>query len=578
MHSFIHFFIRSFIHSFIRSLIQDTAVTNDHIWISTNASGDTCYLADIECSVCLCLCKSGFRKKCASCKIVVHVGCIPKLDQMIFKCKPTFCEGSHRNYRENPTTMRHHWVHRRRQDGKCSKCGKSFPQRFSFQNKEIVAIGCSWCKMAYHNKITCFTMSCLEECCSLGEHSRIIIPPFWIIKLPKKRSTHLRVSSSSSSLLSPLLTSSSSSSLSASPSYKSFIVKPLPSPHNLPLLVFINPKSGGNQGCKLVNKFFWYLNPRQVFDLTKTKPQTALELYQKVPNLRILTCGGDGTVGWVLSAIDHLQLQPHPPVAILPLGTGNDMARTLNWGGGYTDEPVSKILSSVEEAVSVLVDRCNIGGGGSSGGCGNSGSSGGGSVTKLPLNVMNNYFSIGADANVTLEFHESREAKPEKFNSRFKNKMFYAGVGGIDILKRSWKDLTEYICLECDGQNMDSIVKHSKFHCLLFLNIPKYAAGTNPWGNSSSSNFRQQKPDDGYLEVVGFTAASLASLQMGAHSGVRVTQCQKACVKTFKSMPVQVDGEPCRLSPSTITIERRNQACMLQKLKNRGSTSSVQSG
>lgn len=44
-------------------------------------------------------------------------------------------------------------------------------------------------------------------------------------------------------------------------------------------------------------------------------------------------CSALFQVGWILSTLDQLRLKPPPPVAILPLGTGNDLARTLNWGG-----------------------------------------------------------------------------------------------------------------------------------------------------------------------------------------------------------------------------------------------------
>lgn len=48
------------------------------------------------------------------------------------------------------------------------------------------------------------------------------------------------------------------------------------------LLVFVNPRSGGNQGARLIQKFNFYLNPRQVFDLSLGGPRQGLELYKKV--------------------------------------------------------------------------------------------------------------------------------------------------------------------------------------------------------------------------------------------------------------------------------------------------------
>lgn len=126
----------------------------------------------------------------------------------------------------------------------------------------------------------------------------------------------------------------------------------------------------------------------------------------------------------------------------------------------------------------------------------------------------------------------------------------------------------------------------------------RYCAGTMPWGNTGDHReFEPQRHDDGCIEVIGFTMASLvsgcerlgphlhssgrpvftgalcvhqAALQVGGH-GERLHQCREVTLTTFKTMPVQVDGEPCRLAPSTLRISLRNQANMVQKSKRRTS-------
>ena len=67
-------------------------------------------------------------------------------------------------------------------------------------------------------------------------------------------------------------------------------VKPLASSHNKPVIVFINPKSGGNEGAKIMRVFQWFLNPRQVFDLTQGGPKFGLVRITCILHVRICTC------------------------------------------------------------------------------------------------------------------------------------------------------------------------------------------------------------------------------------------------------------------------------------------------
>ena len=75
----------------------------------------------------------------------------------------------------------------------------------------------------------------------------------------------------------------------------------------------------------------------------------------------ILACGGDGTVGWILSVMDSMKSSfprgRRPAIGIIPLGTGNDLSRSLNWGGKYRDKPLRKVLIDIAKSDVVSMDR-----------------------------------------------------------------------------------------------------------------------------------------------------------------------------------------------------------------------------
>ena len=87
-------------------------------------------------------------------------------------------------------------------------------------------------------------------------------------------------------------------------------------------------------------------------------------MFRKIEKYRILVCGGDGTIGWVLQCLDNVgqdSLCSNPPCAIVPLGTGNDLARVLRWGSGYSgDEDPMALLRDVIEAEEIRLDRWTV--------------------------------------------------------------------------------------------------------------------------------------------------------------------------------------------------------------------------
>ncbi|KAH7700572.1 CRE-DGK-5 protein [Aphelenchoides avenae] len=555
-------------HRTSRYWLDEQLSASEHIWLPASGPGyassstDTeCYIGEKDCE------KVGEKRRCAACHIVAHTACFPLLAKMNLVCKTTFRDSA---MRRNPSKetwdamTKHHWVHRWKLEGRCRQCSKSFQQKM-FRDKEVIAITCSWCKQSYHNKRSCFSLDRFEEKCDRGVLRDMVLPPSWLLRLSNTRKRHGKSASGAGHV----------NKKGAKRKYRPFIVKPM-DPSILgptqPLLVFVNPKSGGNKGSKALHTLCWLLNPRQVFDITALKgPKYGLEMFRKVgTQLRILVCGGDGTVGWVLSTLDQLNWAAYPPMALMPLGTGNDLSRCMGWGGVFSDEPMAELLNALLHETSVTyLDRWRL------------------DVqpnttcvldssdeqihdsavqSALPLTVMNNYFSIGADAHVALQFHHSRSANPTMLNSRFKNRIAYGGLGTIDLFKRTWKDLSEYLSIECDGVDITPKLRELKLHCVLFHNITFYAGGTTPWGSDHSEEYAKPSSCDGKIEVLGFTTATLAALQMGGR-GERIAQCSKVRILTMKPIPMQVDGEPCLLAPSRIKIGFHSKVPMLKRDK-----------
>lgn len=138
--------------------------------------------------------------------------------------------------------------------------------------------------------------------------------------------------------------------------------------------------------------------------------------------------------------------------------------------------------------------------------------------------VMNNYFGIGIDAKISLDFHNKREEHPEKCRSRAKNYMWYGVLGSKQWLQKTYKNLEQRVQLECDGQR----IPLPSLQGIVILNIPSFMGGTNFWGGRKEDDcFLAPSFDDRILEVVAvFGSVQMAACRLINLQHHRIAQCQ----------------------------------------------------
>jgi len=247
----------------------------------------------------------------------------------------------------------------------------------------------------------------------------------------------------------------------------------------------INPISGGGQG-KTVHQHLPEVMESMGFTRSQwqaefTDPKQGDEQIFRVlrQSQKVVTVGGDGTMSSVMHCI-AAHGDENVEIGLVPLGTGNDVARTLNIYDAYVNRGLLFLVRELVEAPSVIFDLwqvCREDKTADQYGEGN--------------HILAAYFSAGLDARVAEQFNRDRAEGRVNAHTAMGNKLHY---GRCFFGSRQHK-LETGSRIEFLDQN-DKWVKLQLggYRSVVIGNIPSFASGGNI--------FLESHYDDGLLEIV----------------------------------------------------------------------------
>lgn len=395
------------------------------------------------------------------------------------------------------------------------------------------------------------------------------------------------------------------------------------------VIAFVNSASGGGKGNEVFQALTKSIGENFVYDLKNctpgNMPDDILLNYSHDPQVRVLVCGGDGTCGWIYSCLDNVwstvlrrwngqvhqsSFKDHLPIAIMPLGTGNDLSRQFGWGKRFTsnmlnkseilavkngtvkhldrwrllilpaktvdDEakkaipqilneeireshvttrPESEVTSSILESLLEDSDAMKP----------SSRFSVRESVTSQFFDgVFCNYFSLGFDATIAYRFHNERELHPEKFTSPLKNKMVYVMKSPAALRAPKLKKRVKLLVNDESGRLVKLPVPDD-CRSIILMNIQSFGGG-NKLSSAGVAN-------DGLIEVIFVSnlpraVATCATSKALPFVRFKVAaQTNRVCFRTKCPLHCQVDGEPWLQEEGVIQVKFHSRNSILKNVR-----------